>query len=64
MSEPKLCPMTFGQGINPVIHPWFQCSQEKCAWWVERRTFPTPPDYPEGGVVPGHCVMLDIGRAK
>jgi hypothetical protein len=61
MSEPKLCPMAFGQGINPVIHPWFQCSQEACAWWVWAvigRDVEAPP----GRLYEGHCVMLDIGR--
>ncbi len=56
MSEPKLCPMSFG--IPPTESRFadgiYNCLKEKCAWWVEWA------DLGRGKAIPSHCAIADL----
>jgi hypothetical protein len=57
MSEPKLCPMrTEGADL------FFPCIQEKCAWWVGKKTIYVSATHLTPACelnMDGHCVALD-----
>lgn len=68
MSEHKLCPIRALAGFSNF---YAVCIRETCAWWVKEETGRSSIHIGETGVnetplddIPGHCAMLDIGRAR